>query len=41
MYGYIESKVYEIPDNYVTFAGWLTLPIFTVMAFWIEILATY
>lgn len=35
----IGAQIYAIPENYATICGLLTLPTFTVVSFWIEILA--
>uniref|UniRef100_A0A7S3CIE8 O-acyltransferase n=1 Tax=Strombidium rassoulzadegani TaxID=1082188 RepID=A0A7S3CIE8_9SPIT len=37
---YIRSGVYKVPENYETISAILTIPIFTAIAFWIEILAS-
>ena len=37
---FVKSKVYAIPENYQAIAGCLTLPMFTMISFWIEILAS-
>lgn len=40
MIGFVKSKVYEIPENYQAIAGVFTLPFFSMISFWIEILAS-
>jgi hypothetical protein len=40
VFGFAEKKLYAIPENYLTLGGWMVLPLFAVVSYFVEYLAT-